>query len=498
MHAAAVAAIVAVVPGVSAAQNRTPRVGIGPFAGERSALVRSLVAAAFGTHAGELELTSASDYNAAADRLGFTGRTDEESVMAVARELRLDQVIVGNLERRPRGYHLQVRVLRGRDARSVGSSSWDFERTDEINGLSGEIWDQLRTSFRVEDARSSGGATDTETPFARNSSTSSSSATSSSSSSSEGNSPTDTSAAPSAAPIALTPGLGWMNLSVGGGVAGRSWRIPILGELTARGYENSGYGELQAGISVLFRLLNNRMGIGGEARISFPVGLVSQGRTPEPVREITLDTSALEAIFGVVAVVRPSQGGRLQLGVGFAYHSFDIDTSRLAPEMRLTPMSYLGLRVAGEGTLPFYADSQWEIGAIFGGEFRVTGIGAESKEAFGVNADTTFGYGAWFGLAARLDRVTPGLGLRATAEFLRYRTTFAGPARIGTGSDSVDDYNRFLFGVTYAIGTERLSRRPASSLSNFEGGAGAAPTETGDGSSGSPTPTPTADPFAPR
>ena len=33
---------------------------------------------------------------------------------------------------------------------------------------------------------------------------------------------------------ASTPGLGWLHLAVGGGLSGRSWRVPVLGEATPR------------------------------------------------------------------------------------------------------------------------------------------------------------------------------------------------------------------------------------------------------------------------
>ena len=124
---------------------------------------------------------------------------------------------------------------------------------------------------------------------------------------------------------------------------------------------------------------------------------------------------------------------------------------------------------------------------LFGGELRWVGVGADLKEAFGDNPGTTFGLGAWFGLATRLDRFAPGLGLRATAEFVRYRTSYAGPAAIGTASDVVDDYTRFVLGVTYDFGAEH-ARRPdaASPSSSFLG-----PAARGPGA-------PSGDPYAPR
>ncbi|MEI8259762.1 MAG: hypothetical protein WCJ30_29200, partial [Deltaproteobacteria bacterium] len=67
----------------------------------------------------------------------------------------------------------------------------------------------------------------------------------------------------------------------------------------------------------------------------------------------------------------------------------------------------------------------------------------------------TLGIAGTAGLQIRLDGLTPGLAIRIGAEFLRYRTAFAGRADVGTGSDSVDDYVRIHLGVSYGILTAR-------------------------------------------
>ena len=61
------------------------------------------------------------------------------------------------------------------------------------------------------------------------------------------------------------------------------------------------------------------------------------------------------------------------------------------------------------------------------------GVGAEARQAFGLQPDTTLGFGSFFGFYGRLDGFAPGLGARLSAEFVRYRTSFAGSATIGTG-----------------------------------------------------------------
>ncbi len=462
------------------AQSRAPRVAVGPFTGERVAVTRGIVASVLANHAGEVELRPLGAWSAAAARAHVGDGIDEGSVSTVARELGVDEVVVGSLERQNGGYHLRVRVLRGRDGRSAASSSWDFDRIEELNAFQNEIWEQLRGAF-VVDATMGGGAVETPT-VSRTETVRTGNVTPSVSHEPDG--------VPAVAdPDAATPGLGWLTIYAGGGLAGRRWRIPVLGETTQRGYENNAFGELRASATLLYRLRHNRLGVGIEGAVAVPLGLSSQGRGPDG-RVVPIATSAVDLQFGAALAVRPAGGGMFRVFAGLAFHQFDLDTSRLSPEMRLAPVSYVGLRVAGEGTLPIWATPSWEVGAIFGGELRVVATGSEMKEAFGTNPDTTFGVGAWFGLGLRLDGALPGLGMRATADFLRYSTDFAGPARIGTPGESADSYTRYLFELVYAIGTgrsERASqaRAPTSSfLDSGSAGAGeeapARPRASGD------------------
>jgi hypothetical protein len=261
----------------------------------------------------------------------------------------------------------------------------------------------------------------------------------------------------------------------------------VLGERTTRGYENNMFGELQGAVALLYRFNNQRVGFGGEASIGVPVGLSSQGRDTAG-NPVPLASSGLEVILGLTVASRPAGGGMLRVGAGMILQTFTIDTARLPREMQLAPTSYIGLRVAGEGMVPFYARRGVDVGLLFGGELRWVGVGADLKDAFGDNPGTTFGIGAWFGLATRLDRYAPGLGLRATAEFVRYRTSYAGPAAIGTASDVIDDYTRFVVGVTYDFGAERVRPPDAPAAGSSFLGPGAAPARAA----------PVGDPYGPR
>lgn len=465
-------------PSSAQAQNRIARVGIGPFLGERAAVTRAMVQSVFTEHTGEIELAPATEVLAAANREGVASAIDEQTGRALGRALRLDQVVVGEVERRGRSYRLRIRVLRGRDGSSAGSASWEFDRVEEIEALRSEIWSQLSTSFRAEPggARPSGpppGGTRIDdgarTPPPENPPA-------------EPPASSGAPAEPEQRPVAAettpsVPALGWLNLAVTGGIAGRSWRIPLLGERTARGYQNALYGEMGIWAALLFARVNqNHLGFGIEAGARIPVGLASQGRDIDG-KVVALSTTAFEVIVGPTMMFRPAGGGMMRLGVGLALHQFDLDTSKLAPEMRLAPVSYLGLRIAGEGVLPIVARPDIEFGVLLGGELRVVGVGSEMRDAFGQNPDTTLGLGALLGLSARLDRAAPGLGLRLTAEWMRYRTSFAGPGRIGTGSDSVDDYSRYQLAVSYTFGAERPRRSAAPAESAWSGAPPAAQPE---------------------
>lgn len=472
----------------ASAQTRgsATRVGIGPFEGERAALTRAMVQSVFTEHQGEIELLPATEVLAAANREGVASSADEAAARALGRALRLEFVVVGTVERRGSGYYLRARVLRGSDGGSAGSASWEFERLEEIEALRGEIWSQLSPSFRARGAsRPSAPSQGTRIDDGARASTA---ATPSATASSE----------PERAASSGPPGygLGWLHIAAQGGIAGRSWRVPVLGERTARGYQNGLYGELGLTAAALVTRFNqNHMGFGFELGLRLPVGLSSQGRDADG-RVVALSTTSFEVFVGPTLMFRPAGGGLVRFGVGFVFHQFDLDTSRLAPEMRLAPVTYLGLRLAGEALLPFVARPDLEFGVLVGGELRVVAAGAEMREAFGQNPDTTTGLGVLLGLGARLDRAAPGLGLRLTAEWLRYRTPFAGPGRIGTGSDSVDDYTRYQLAVTYTFGADRAPRRSEPARDSWTGSSGSSSSDAPSESTQPETTRSDGDPFA--
>jgi hypothetical protein len=448
-------------PFVAQAQSRAPRIVVAAFNGERAAVTRSLVASMLANHVGEIELVSQGEYAAAAGRVGAGDRLDEATAMSLARDLRVDAMVVGTMERQGTTWRLRLRVLRARDGRSAASASWEFERPEELNALGNEMWEQLHGAFQVDPSISQSAAptrSGGDTPVERT--------------------PPEESVtpAPSATAEAPTPGLGWLWMQVGGGLAGRVWRIPLLGETTPRGYENTAFGEIRAVLAAYYRLNNNRLGVGVEAALGIPLGLSSQGRSTTG-RTVAIPTSALELHFGASLAMRPTNGGMMRAFVGMIYHQFSIDTGPLSPEMRLAPVTYVGLRIAGEGTLPVVARRDFEFGVIFGGELRFVALGSEVKEAFGVNPGATLGFGTWFGLGFRADRAAPGLGFRLTAEFMRYATDFAGPARVGPAAESVDDYTRFLLSVVYALGTDRAPRRAPTDTYVDTGASTSAPPE---------------------
>ena len=128
---------------------------------------------------------------------------------------------------------------------------------------------------------------------------------------------------------------------------GRVWRIPLLGETARAVTRTPRYGKLRADLAAYYRLNHNRLGVGVEAALSIPRPPSREERLrphrPDP------HLGALEFQFGAALAMRPTNGGLMRAFVGMVYHQFDLDTSTLSPEMRLAPVTYVGLRVAGEG-----------------------------------------------------------------------------------------------------------------------------------------------------
>jgi hypothetical protein len=412
---------------VAAAQ---PRVSVGPFTGQRAEMAAQIVASALSEHSGEIEYVTDSAYAATASRLGVPqGEINEQGVARVARDMRLDAVIVGELTRRGRReWLLRVRVLRGHDASVLGTTSWELRSIDELESIQPEVWPQIHNYIRADNAPEElppAVITPASSPPPPNEST---------------------------APASRTPGLAVAYVTVAGGIAMRSWRMPVLGELSPRGYENGGFAEGAAEASLFYRFANHRAGIGVSGGIVFPISLASRGYDTSGM-VVSLPTSTLEGWGGVAFAYRPPGGGLFRTDLGVVAHSFSIDTSALPLEQQLAPVSYTGARLAAEGIAPLYASSSFELGAVFGTQMRIVAIGSDVRRAFGETPGTTIGIGGMAGLQVRLDGLLRGLALRATGEFMRYRTAFSGRADIGTGSDSVDDYVRIHFGITYGIVT---------------------------------------------
>lgn len=416
-------AVVAILASVASAQAR---VSVGPFTGSHAEDAERVVAGAIARHAGELSWVSDAAFAASAARIGVAGLAGDEDIARVGRDLQLDVVVVGELQRRGRrDWVLRVRVLRGRDGSTLGTGSWEMHSIGEMALLQAEIWEQLHGYISVDPA-----PVEIASP------------------------PPVSVPPPVAGSSASTPGLAPATLAVSAGLAARSWRIPVLGDLSPRGYENSGFAEGAAEVQLLYRWAQDRAGVGISGGVVFPISLASRGMDTLG-NTVSLSTSMIEGWGGLAMAYRPPSGGLFRFDAGMVFHSFTIDTAALPLEQQLAPVSYTGLRLTSEGIVPLYATENWEFGALFAAQLRVVSIGSDVRAAFGEHPGTTLGIAGTAGLQIRLDGLTPGLALRLAAEFLRYRTAFAGPADVGTGSDSVDDYVRVHLGLSYGILTPR-------------------------------------------
>lgn len=411
--------------GTDALAQAVLRVAVGPFTGQRAAATRELMAAVLQERA-EVELVSEAEYDAAARRLGVEGLAGDEDLARVGRELRLDDIIVGDLSRRGRIHLLRLRVVRGSDGTTLGTASWELQRPTELGAIRGEIWGQLLPYLHVEPAPEDAAGALPPTPVP------------------DPHAPDRASA--------QTPGLGVLSAGLGVGASLRQWRMPVLGELSPRGYDNTGHPELRAEVMALYRWARERAGVGAAVSLGLPLALASRA-TDGDGNAVELPSSALELTGSAVAVLRPPSGGWTRVLLGGFWHVFDVDTALLPREQRLARTSYTGARVAVEGVLPLAAEASYEIGLLFATELRLAVVGPELRAAFGENPDLTLGLGGLVGAQVRMDGLLPGLAMRLTGELLRYRTHFAGRADIGPGSDSVDDYLRLQLGVSYALGT---------------------------------------------
>jgi hypothetical protein len=448
---AALAALCALAPTRLGRAQASPRVSLGVVSGPLGDEVADRLGTILDLHAGEVQNIPTSTYFGVASRLGVVGRVGEEDLSSVARELRLDAVLVGEMSRRGRGYDLRLRVARGRDGTIVGSVNLEIARVDDLDGLEAELWQEISRHIRAIGPA----------PSARNSSprpAQTASATTQPHAPSPPLGPSEGGAtvAPATGGTVL-PGLGSVHLGLQAGWSGRSWRMPVLGERSPRGYDNGGYFEGGLSARIYYRMQGDRLGVGVYGFGLLPLVIASRGTSTEGM-SIALQTTAFDAGGGLTFAYLPPGGGAFRADFGGGLHSFEINTSRLPVAQQLARMSYLGGRARGEGAVPLVANGTVEVSLLFSGELRVVTVGAEARMAYGENAPISFGFGGGGGLEFRFDGAVPGLGVRATGEWLRYRTSFAGRADVGTGSDSVDDYHRVHLGLSYAFGTREAGR----------------------------------------
>jgi hypothetical protein len=448
---------------------------LGPISGPSADQVADRLGTILELHAGEVQSIPASTYFGVASRLGVVGRVGEEDIASVSRELRLDVVILGDLTRRGRGFALRLRIARGRDGVIVGTVNLEIARVDDLDSLEADLWQELSRHIRTASpgggARANGGAN------------------SSANGGGAGNANNGGNGAEPAPEGGVTtralPGLGVVQLMLNAGWSGRSWRMPVLGELSPRGYDNGGFFEGGLSARVYYRMQRDRLGIGAHAYGTLPLVISSRGTSTEGM-VISLQTSAYDVGGGFSVAYLPPGGGAFRGDLGFLLHAFEINTSRLAVGQQLARMSYMGGRARGEGAVPLLANGSVELSLLFAGELRVVSVGTEARMAYGENAPISWGFGGGGGMELRFDGAVPGLGLRATGEWLRYRTTFAGRADVGTGSDSVDDYLRVLVGISYAFGVKTGARS--------EPARAAEPAATPESPAPQPTPQPTPQP----
>jgi hypothetical protein len=437
------------------------RVSVGPVTGPNNEQLADRLNSMLELHGGEVQSIPGSTYFGVASRLGVVGRVGETDIAAVSRELRLDAVLIADLTRRGRAYAMRLRVARGRDGVIIGTINVELGRIDDIDALEGELWQELSRHFRTiapparatnHTASSSGGA----------SGNASSNAGAQPSSTGAGSADGDGSqATQSASSIRALPGLGVVQLGLQLGWSTRSWRMPVLGERSPRGYENGGFFEGGLSAHVFYRAQNDRLGVGAHAYGMLPLVISSRGTSTEGM-VISLQTSAFDVGAGASLAYLPPGGGAFRSDLGFVFHAFDVNTSRLAPAQQIVRMSYLGARARGEGAVPLVANGFIELSLLFAGELRMVSVGNEARTAYGENAPLSWGFGGAAGMELRLDGAVAGLAIRGTATWLRYRTGFTGRSDVGTGSDSVDDYTRVHLGVSYAFGV-RVPARGASS-----------------------------------
>lgn len=437
------------------------RVAVGPVSGPTSEALADKLNTILELHAGEVQSIPGSTYFGVASRLGVVGRVGEEDIAVVSRELRLDAVVIGDLSRNGRRLALRLRVARGRDGAIIGTVNLEIGRVDDLDALEPDLWQELSRHIRDAAGR--------RQPVATNAANANANANT------NGNPPDNSQSTEPSVPaptegVRALPGLEFLQLGLHAGWSTRSWRMPILGERSPRGYENGGFFEGGLDVRVMYRGQNDRLGIGAFAYGTLPIVISSRGTTPEN-QVVALPTSAFDVGGGFAVAYLPPGGGAFRGDFGFSYHTFDVNTMRLPLAAQVVRMTYIGGRARTEGAVPLVANGSIELSMLFMGELRVVSVGSEARSAYGENAPISWAFGGGGGMELRFDGAVPGLAVRATGEFLRYRTSFAGRADVGTGSDSVDDFMRVHVGVSYAFGVRVPSRAAPAAAA----GGGATP-----------------------
>lgn len=453
MAFAASAAVCAFAP-TREAIAQPARVAVGPVSGPNSEQLADKLNTILELHAGEVQSIPGSTYFGVASRLGVVGRVGEEDIAVVSRELRLDSVLVADVTRNGRRLGLRIRVARGRDGAIIGTVNMEVGRVDDLDAIEPDLWQELSRHIRDAAGRRTGGNTNANNSNNANNS-------SSGNSQGDGNTSGQEPAPGATDSVRALPGLGFLQLALHAGWSARSWRMPILGERSPRGYENGGFFEGGLNVHVMWRGQNDRLGIGAFAYGVLPLVISSRGTTPEN-QVVALPTTAFDVGGGFSVAYLPPGGGAFRGDLGFSYHSFDVNTVRLPVQAQVVRMAYIGGRARAEGSVPLLANGSIELGLLFAGELRVVSVGSEARAAYGENAPISYGFGGGGGMELRFDGAVPGLAVRGTGEFLRYRTSFAGRADVGTGSDSVDDYLRVHVAVSYAFGVKNPARQAAA------------------------------------
>lgn len=467
----AASAAVCVVASSREAIAQPARVAVGPVTGANAEQLADKLNTILELHAGEVQAIPGSTYFGVASRMGVVGRVGEEDIAVVSRELRLDAVLIADLTRNGRRSALRLRVARGRDGAVIGTVNLEIGRVDDIDAIEADLWQELSRHFRDASGRRP------NANAGNNSGNGGAGTNGNGGSSGDGNANGGNGEQPSEPVLAATetvratPALGFLQVALNAGWSGRSWRMPVLGERSPRGYENSGFFEGGLSLRVMYRAQRDRLGIGAHAYGVLPIVISSRGTSTEGTI-VALPTSAFDVGGGLSIAYMPAGGGAFRADAGFVYHTFNVDTARLPLPQQLARMTYVGGRARGEGAVPLLSNGSIELSLLFAGELRIASVGAEARAAYGENAPISWGFGGGGGMELRFDGAVPGLAVRATGEFLRYRTTFAGRSDVGTGSDSVDDYLRVHVGVSYAFGVKVPSRNAAPAATANPSGNG--------------------------